>query len=181
MNYTLTKVVTGFCFLLCFALNAHAQDSKEHDILKKDVGTWTAECKMWAAGPDADPIVSPGKEVNRMLPGGKWMVSDFEGEFGGETFNGHGVFGYDPDKKKYVGTWIDSMSPYMMKMEGTYNDETKTMTMFYTAKDESGQEAKGKTVSVTKDEKTRVFTMYMQTAESKDDFVKMMEITYHKK
>ena len=181
MNYTLTNAVAGYCFSLCFALNAHAQTSKEHEILKKDVGTWTAECKMWVAGPDADPIVSPGKETNRLLPGGNWLLSEFESEFGGEKFTGHGTFGYEPEKKKYVGSWVDSMSPYMMMMEGTYDDKTKTMTMFYTAKDPAGNEANGKTVCVTKDEKTRVFTMYMQARESKDKFVKMMEITYHKK
>ena len=44
------------------------------------------------------------------------------------AFEGRGQFGYDPAKKKYVGTWIDSMSPTLRVLEGTYDAKTKTLT-----------------------------------------------------
>ena len=53
-----------------------------------------------------------------MLAGGLWLISTFEGEFGGAKFEGRGQFGYDASKGKYVGTWIDSMSPNMSLLEG---------------------------------------------------------------
>ena len=37
-------------------------------------------------------------------------------------FHGQGQTGYDPNKKKYVGTWVDSISPTIMIMEGDIVD-----------------------------------------------------------
>ena len=83
---------------------------------------------MFAGGPDAEPSVSKGTEVNEVLPGGLWLLSKFEGDFGGMKFSGRGQFGYDPVKKKYVGTWIDSTSTVLSVLEGEYDAKTKTMT-----------------------------------------------------
>ena len=52
-----------------------------------------------------------GRRGQHSVTGGLWVASTFQGDFGGMTFEGRGQFGYDPAKKKYVGTWIDSMSP----------------------------------------------------------------------
>jgi Protein of unknown function (DUF1579) len=92
----------------------------EHKILASDEGTWDATIRMYAGGPDAEPSVSKGSEVNEVLPGGLWVLSKFEGEFGGMKFHGRGQFGFDPVKKKYVGTWLDSMST-VRKPEGDYH------------------------------------------------------------
>ena len=54
------------------------------------------------SGPDSEPSVSKGVEVDKLMPGGLWLMNDFEGEFGGMAFHGHGVNGYDTQKKKYV-------------------------------------------------------------------------------
>ena len=98
----------------------------ELDLLKKDVGEWTCEIKSWSM-PGADPQVSKGKESSRMM-GGFWMITNFEGKMFGQDFIGHGTYGYDVEKKKYVGTWIDSLGPSMMQTVGTYDKESETMT-----------------------------------------------------
>jgi hypothetical protein len=72
-------------------------------MLKKMEGTW--EATMNVMGMDAK-----GTMVYKMELGGLWLTSNFEGEFGGMKFTGKGIDGYDPMKKKYVGTWVDSMS-----------------------------------------------------------------------
>ncbi len=40
------------------------------------------------------------------------LISDFKGEgmVPGDTFHGHGLMTWDAVKKKYVGSWTDSMS-----------------------------------------------------------------------
>src|SRR5262249_52422264 len=81
----------------------------EHKVLAQEAGAWDGTIKMFMAGPDAPPSVSKGVETNTLGLGGFWMLSEFKGEFGGMPFEGRGTFGYDPVKKKYVGTWIDSM------------------------------------------------------------------------
>jgi hypothetical protein len=153
--------------------------TKEHDLLKQDVGTWDATIKAWM-GP-GEPSVSKGKEVNKMMPGDLWSISDFEGEFGGMPFYGHGTFGYDTNKKKYVGTWVDSMSTTPMLMEGTYDAAAHTMTMLSDTVGQDGKPVKTKSVSEQKSDGSRVFTMYMKSDATGPDFVKAMEITYTKK
>jgi hypothetical protein len=176
--------VLGLGFLFVAVSPVLAQESadmvpkptKEHALLKKDVGTWDATVKAWM-GP-GDPHVSKGKEVNAMLPGDLWILSAFDGDFGGMAFHGRGQFGYDTNKKKYVGTWIDSMSTTPMLMEGTYDESKQTMTMTSDTVGQDGKPVKTKSVTENKPDGSRVFTMYMKSDATGPDFVKMMEITY---
>ena len=46
-----------------------------------------------------------------------------------EPFNGLFTLGYDQDKKKFVGTWVDSMSSHLWKYEGTLDGSRKTLTL----------------------------------------------------
>lgn len=153
----------------------------EHKILAADEGTWDATIKTFEGGPDAQPSVSKGSEVNEVMPGGLWVLSKFEGDFGGMKFHGRGQFGYDPVKKKYVGTWIDSLSTTLSVLEGEYDAKTRTMTFVGDGYDPT-QKAKftQKMVTTTKDDGTRVFTLYMKYAGQPAE-AKFMEITYTKR
>ncbi|HMB03746.1 MAG TPA: DUF1579 family protein, partial [Isosphaeraceae bacterium] len=62
----------------------------EHERLTYDVGAWDATIKCYMQGPDAEPQSSQGREVVRLMPGGLWSISDFEGKFGDAPFHGHG-------------------------------------------------------------------------------------------
>ena len=156
-----------------------AKPTDEHKILARDEGTWDATVKSFA-GPDAEPMISKGTEVNTVMPGGLWLLSKFEGDFGGTKFEGRGQFGYDPIKKRYVGTWIDSMSPNLSVLEGSYDPKTKTMTYVGDAINGEGIKYSQKMVTTTKDDSSKVFTLYMKIGEAKDE-VKFMEITYQKR
>jgi hypothetical protein len=153
----------------------------EHKILAADVGTWDATIKTYMGGPNAEPSVSKGTEVNEVLSGGLWVLSKFEGDFGGMKFEGRGQFGFDPVKKKYTGTWIDSTSTILSVLEGEYDAKTKTMTYVGDGYD-PGQKAKftQKMVTTLKDDGTRVFTLYMKF-EGQPAEAKFMEITYTKR
>ena len=150
----------------------------EHKILAADEGTWDATIRMYEKGPDAEPSVSKGSEVNEVLPGGLWVLSKFEGDFGGMKFLGRGQCGYDPVKKKYVGTWLDSTSTVLSLLEGEYDAKTKTMTFVGDGYDPV-QKAKfsQKMVTKTKDDGSRVFTLYMKF-EGQPAEVKFLEIAY---
>ena len=39
------------------------------------------------------------------------------------------MIGYDSEKKKYVGTWVDSMMNHMWRYEGSVDDSGKTLTL----------------------------------------------------
>ena len=154
----------------------------EHKILAADEGTWDATIKSFLAGPGAEPTISKGVEVNKVVPGGLWLISEFRGDFAGVAFEGHGQFGYDPLKKKYVGSWIDSMSPSLSVLEGTYDAQTRTMTLVGDGFD-PGTKTKytQRMVTTSKDDDTRVFTLYMKFEGAGDDEIKFMEITYTKR
>lgn len=146
-----------------------------HKLLRKSVGTWDASIKSWE-DPTKEPSVSKGVETNRMLGGGLWLIQNFQGSFGDMTFQGHGQSGYDTTKKKYVSTWIDSMSTGIMLLEGTHDEATGTSTYYGESTDPmTGKAMKLKNVEVHKGD-TRVFTMSMQAPGG--EYVKMMEITY---
>ena len=153
----------------------------EHAILAQEAGTWDATIKTFAGGPGSEPAVSQGKETNEVLAGGLWVLSRFEGSFGGVPFEGRGQYGYDPVKKKYVGTWIDSMSTILSVLEGEYDAKSKTMTYIGDGYDPA-LKAKftQKMVTTTKDDGTRVFTLFMKFESQKDE-VKFMEIAYTKR
>ena len=170
----------GLLFVLSSATSAMAQfptATKEHEILKLEEGTWDAEMTMFMgpAGPYDPPVKSKGKEVNRMV-GDFWIVSDFSGDFDGVSFTGRGQFGYDATKKKYVGTWIDSMNANITKMVGTYDAESKTMTYESSGVGMDGNPTKGKNVVVYGKDK-RVMTMHY-AAPGSDEMIKVMEIVY---
>lgn len=153
----------------------------EHKILAADEGTWDATIKAFMAGPDAEPTISKGVEVNTMLPGGLWLLSEFRGDIGGMAVEGRGHFGYDPLKKEYVGTWIDSMSPALSVLEGTYDAKTRTMTYEGEGVDpDTEAEYTQRMVTTSNDDGTRVFTLYMKFEEA-DDEIKFMEVTYTKR
>ncbi len=152
----------------------------EHKILAGEEGTWDATIKSFTSGPDVEPMVSKGTEVNTVMPGGLWVLSKFDGDFGGMKFQGRGQFGYDPVKKKYVGTWIDSLSPNLSVLEGSYDPKTKTMTYVGDGTGPDGIKYSQKMVTTTKDDGSRVFTLFMKVGEAKDE-ARFMEITYTKR
>ncbi len=170
----------GLVFALGTATTVMAQfpiASDEHKILKMEEGKWDAAVTMFMgpAGPYDPPTKSKAKESNRMI-GDFWIVSDFSGDFEGMKFTGHGQFGYDPAKKKYHGTWIDSFSPNVTKMVGTFDADKRTMTYETSGVGMDGNPSKGKNVVVYGDD-TRTMTMYV-AAPGTDEMIKVMEITY---
>jgi Protein of unknown function (DUF1579) len=148
----------------------------EHMVLKQDEGTWDATVEMFMA-PGAPPMTSKGVETNVVGCGGLCLISDFKGEMGpGQPFHGHGTSTWDPAKKKYVGTWTDSMSSGISLGEATYDAASKTMTGTMEGTDASGKASKMKSVVNYKDANTRVFTMYMTGPDGKE--VPGMRISY---
>lgn len=149
----------------------------EHEVLKTDVGTWDATVESFMSGGPA-PMISKGTETNALV-GGLWLVTDFKADLMGMPFVGHGVTGYDAHKKKYVGTWVDTMSSGLGLTEATWDAATKTMTGTMEAPDPAGQVQKMKSVVTYKDPDTRIFTMSGAGPDGKD--VTFLKITYLRK
>jgi hypothetical protein len=181
-----TLLVPCVVFLVGLPL-VHAQPpaipapGPEHKLLARDVGVWKVEMKLWMAGPDADPVEAEGMETNKLVKNGFWLDSQFEGDMFGQKMTGGGQYGYDPVKKKYVGTWTDSMSPHLSVMEGEYDAASKTLTYVTRGIDPMTQQpSQGKIVAVYKDDDHRTMTMYSPLP-GQDGLVKTMELKYTRK
>ena len=103
-----------------------ADAEKEHLWLSKLVGDWgfEAECLM---GPDQPPVKTTGTCTGRSL-GGLWTLIEGEGDCpDGTTARSIITLGYDPQKKRFVGTFIASMMTHLWPYEGTLQGNVLTL------------------------------------------------------
>lgn len=100
---------------------------EEHKWLQQFVGEWDTDSEG-SMGPDQPPMKSTGTLKARML-GGFWVVSEIQVEMQGSKMNAVQTVGYDPEKKKYVGTWIDSMINHQWQYEGTVDAAGTKLTL----------------------------------------------------
>lgn len=91
----------------------------EHAEVLRKAGDWLVRCTYYMGG-EADPIEVDGRETGQML-GDLWCNSRFEADMLGSPLQGNGSLGFDPVKKKYVGTWKDSATPFLYTFEGTFD------------------------------------------------------------
>lgn len=153
--------------LLVLAQDMGPKPGKEHEVLKEFEGTWDVTTKFMMA-PGQDPVVSKGKETCKLIAGGLFLVIDVDGEMMGGKFVGHGTMGYDTQKKKYTGTWIDSMATGVYLIEGTYDEKTRTLTEWMEGADpQSGQPMKMKMVHQIKDQDHRSLK-FLMTVDGKE-------------
>jgi len=104
-----------------------ATPGEGHKWLEPVVGAWDAKITMWMA-PGAPPQETTGTSENKWVLGGRFVEQRYEGTFMGQPFSGVGYTGYDNFKKKYVGTWMDTMGTMMMVSQGDAAGKTLTMT-----------------------------------------------------
>jgi hypothetical protein len=151
----------------------------EHKMLAMDVGTWDAVVEF-TPGPGAPPMTSKGVEVNTLGCGGLCLITDFKGDLmPGTAFHGHGTTTWDPGKKKYVGSWTDSMSTGLSHTEVTYDPATKKFTGWMEGPDMTGQVSKTKSVVEYPSPETRVMTAYAAGPDGKE--MQVLKITYKKR
>ncbi len=147
-----------------------------HKVLAPMAGKWKYTSKWWETA-EAKPQESAGTSTMKMILGGRFLQHETKGKAMGMPFEGLGLTGYNNIKKKYETIWLDSMSTGMMRGEGSYNAETKTLTdkgQFSCPMKEGDQDYRSEWKMIDKD--NSVFTLYGPD-ESGDEF-KMMEMTF---
>jgi len=105
-----------------------ATPQKEHQWLEQLIGTWAfeGECSM---GPDQPPMKSTGTEVVRSL-GGLWTIGDIEGEMPGcGECKSIMTLGFDPQAKRFVGTFIASVMTHLWVYSGSLDATGKVLTL----------------------------------------------------
>jgi len=103
------------------------QPQKEHEWLQKFVGEWESHSKA-SAGPGVPEMECSGRMRSRML-GGFWVISENEGDMAGMKISAIQTIGYDAEKKKYIGTWVDSVMNHLWNYEGSVDESGKKLTL----------------------------------------------------
>ncbi len=124
----------------------------EHLALERLVGTWDAKSSM--TGPDGRWI-----ETCRSLDG-MWYIAEGEGDVPGGKARTVMTLGYDPAKRRYVGSWIGTMMGMLWTYDGEMSRDGNTLNLYATGPD---FEVEGRTVEyreqiVFQDDDNRLFT-----------------------
>jgi Protein of unknown function (DUF1579) len=137
----------------------NVEPQKEHQWLQRLVGEWTYETEA-IMEPGKPPEKCAGTESVRSL-GGVWVLCEGQGKMpGGGTATMIMTLGYDPVKRRYVGTFIGSMMTNLWVYEGELDAASKVLTLdtegpSFTAE---GKMAKYKDVIEIKSDNQRVLT-----------------------
>jgi hypothetical protein len=138
------------------------EPQKEHQWLQKLVGEWTCEGEA-TMGPGKPPVQWKATESVRSL-GGVWFLAEGQGEMpeGGASTT-LVTLGYDPQKKRYVGTFIGSMMTNLWVYDGALDAAERVLTLDTEGPDFSaeGKMAKYKDVIEFKSDDHRVLTSHM--------------------
>lgn len=105
---------------------------QQHAFLMKGVGEWEGTLTMHAPGMSADP--APCRDTITAI-GEFWTSSMFRCSLMDTPLLGTGVTGYDPERKLFVGTWVDSMTTRLTVMEGKLDESKNTLVMRYVGPD----------------------------------------------
>lgn len=147
-------------------------------VLKVFEGTW--ECTAtFAPGAPFPPMT--GTETNVPGLGGLWLISEVSCRAAdGTPFLGHGIYGWDAARRKYVSAWVDSFTPMLATAFGDADRSGKVLTFRGEQPDpQTGNMVPVRSVSEVHDAGRRTFTMYAPGPDGRE--AAMMTITYRRK
>jgi hypothetical protein len=154
-----------------------AKPQAEHQWLQKLVGTWEAEGEA-IMGPDQPPNKWKATEVVRSIAG-MWVVGDGTGDMpDGGTATTIITLGYDPQKGKYVGTFVGSMMANMWVYEGSLNGNVLTLDTDGPAMPPGTGTAKYQDIVEFKNNDLRTLTSRVQGPDGK--WMQVMSATYRR-
>lgn len=138
------------------------EPQKEHVWLQQFVGEWTyeSECSM---EPGKEPEKFKGTENMRSI-GGLWVQGESYGEMpGGGIATMVITLGYDPQRERFVGTFIGSMMTHLWLYDGSLDASKKVLTLNTEGPSCTGAEklVKYKDVIELKSADHRVMTSHM--------------------
>ena len=153
---------------------------EHHKPLGRYVGDWTVNTQMWM-DPSQPAMTSAGSMHADWILGGRYVQSNFKGDFMGMPFEGRSTDGYDNVGKQYVSSWVDNMGTGIMNGAGTCTDDAKVCTMISDMMDPvSGKPIKVRQVTTWNDADHFKMEMFGPNPASGQE-MKMMEINAARK
>jgi Protein of unknown function (DUF1579) len=104
------------------------EPQKEHQWLQQLIGEWMYEGEA-TMEPGQPPSKFEGSESVRSL-GGLWILAEGRGEMPGcGAATTVLTLGYDPQKQRYVGTWVGSMMTHLWLYDGVLDAAGRVLTL----------------------------------------------------
>ena len=129
---------TVLLVLLCTGGAAHAEaqaavPAAVYDPVRWQAGVWDVDIRFFDPASGAESGSAKGVQTNVLLTNGHWITNDLQ-VFGNAetqppkiTFQGHGVWGWDPVARQYVDTWVDTNDGAVRTDFGSWQTEARTM------------------------------------------------------
>lgn len=119
-----------------------AEPLVEHRWLQQLVGEWTSEARM-TMSPEPAESCQGGERVRSL--GGLWILAEGWGDMpGGGSATMLMTIGYDPAKRRFVGSWIGSMMTHLWLYDGELDASGTTLTLHSEGPDMSPGAVPGK-------------------------------------
>ena len=155
-----------------------ATPGQQHHLLVSLAGSWTTNNKEWM-DPQKQPVESTGSVEATMILGGRFLQQVIDGTMHGKPHTGIWTIGYDNLLKRYVSTWIDSMSTQIFHMDGTASADGRTITFTGQHAEVGGGHMSHRAVWKIADSNNQEFIMYGAHHGAAE--IKMMEVIYTRK
>ena len=111
------------------AMTKHAEPGPHHKKLDPLVGDWTYKA-TFTMDPSTPSMEMSGTSTRKWILDGRFMQDDSKGD-SGMPFRGLGISGYDNAQKKYVSTWVDSMTTSITNSVGEVDASGKVFTYWH--------------------------------------------------
>ncbi len=155
------------------ALAEAGKPGPEHKKLQPFVGDWTFTLKLWT-GPGQSPAELTGTVERKWIMGGRFVQETVKGEYGGKSFEGMGLWGYDSARKKFTVVRVCGLCGTISNSLATYS---ASGTRFECATEEccplSGEKIKGRD-EVILEGNDKIVTNVFKTVDGKE--VKAVEV-----
>jgi hypothetical protein len=106
------------------------EPGKNHEILKKFLGKWDTETRIYFGGQATPP--EKGTSECSWLMDGRWIKSDGTSKMMGKPLQTCTIMGYDNFKMSFVATSITSMDTAMVRTEGDMDPGGKVLILYGT-------------------------------------------------
>ncbi|HSB09943.1 MAG TPA: DUF1579 family protein [Blastocatellia bacterium] len=106
-----------------------AKPGPEHKQLESLVGTWDMEVKYWTQ-PGKPPMTVKGQCQNKMILGGRFLLSEAKSGEGMTAVENTIITGFDRRHKKFTTVALDTMGTYWVTAAGPYDASRKAIVMY---------------------------------------------------
>ena len=106
-----------------------AKPGPEHKQLESLAGAWDLDVKSWMQ-PGKPPTTFKGTCQNRMILGGRFLLSEAKSGEGPMAVENMIILGFDRRHKKYTTVALDTMGTYWVTAAGPYVDSRKATVMY---------------------------------------------------